>query len=676
MAFKAVFSRAKEVFNHYFCVPRNNPDLTLAQHRSLSRHIPLFYIVLVANTAVVAVTHLNIAPPFLTIVVPVLLSGVVLTRVFAWLSMRKAEVTADQALQALRRTNLLTIPLAGFFTAWALVLHGYGDAYHQGQVTFFVAITVIACIFSLMHLRSAALSVALVVNVPLLVFMVLTGEPTFIATAINIAIVSVAMLSVLQSNYNDFAQLTVSRQALLLQQRELEKRTAAVQRLSNRNLSLARLDSLTDLGNRRSFFERFDQIVETCGGERFAIGILDLDSFKPINDLHGHAVGDHVLVEVGTRLREFSRDGVEIFRLGGDEFGFIMRNTRKVDAIVAFGDRICGAVARPIALPTGYTSISASVGCAIYPLAATDPQLLYERADYALYEAKRNKGSGVVVFSGAQEQALTRKHAIERALVSSNLEDEMYTVFQPIVELRGRRIVGFEALGRWANPQLGEISPMSFIPLAERTGQISAISRILLRKSLTALKDWPEDVYVSVNLSAHDIANSESILRLLGIINESGADPERIDFEITETAIVQDFEQAKTALNMLRNLGANVALDDFGTGYSSLSYIHRLPFNKIKVDRSFVAEIESSGSSFKIVKSLLMLCNDMGLKAIAEGVETADQLRVLRQLGCNKVQGYYFSRPMPAGDVLPFLDSFDAHEAIEAANPELKRQSA
>jgi diguanylate cyclase (GGDEF)-like protein len=629
-------------------VPHNNPLLSLSQFEAFSKQVPLLYFILMTNMAALAWTHRLAAPTWLVVVVPSVFSLLFIIRTFGWVLNRRKKVTPEQAYRRLRTTNIIAGPIAASCTAWSLALLPYGDAHLQAHVAFFMAITVIGIIFCLMHLRSAALIVSVVVNVPFLIGMLVLGEPTFIATGVNVALVTMAMIAILMTHYRDFRQLNEQRQVLLAQREALHEQNRAMQSLSDDNFRLANLDSLTLLANRRSFFHfleiAFDQARSTTG--RLAVGVIDLDGFKPINDMYGHAAGDKVLVEVGQRLNALAGNGVTIFRLGGDEFAILFIGDCKAADLLAQGQVMCDVIAGPINVGSGMVQVTGSLGIAIYPEVGSSGQDLYERADYALYAAKRFQRAGVVIFNKAQAESLDRQKRVEEVLLAADLDAELSMAFQPIFEVATNQAVGFEALARWTSPVLGCVSPAEFVPIAEHNGRVSLITRKLLGLALDEARFWPQPIYLSFNLSAHDIATPESILRIVAIVEKSGFDPCRINFEITETAVIRDLEQAACALKLLQRMGCGVALDDFGTGYASLNHVHRLPLSKIKIDGCFVTDVDQRPASAQIIRTMLSLCSELGLGTIVEGVETEQELSLLKSIGVQFVQGFHFSRPL------------------------------
>ena len=627
----------------FMSVPRDNPELLKAQYRAFSRQLPLMYFILLTNTWALAVSHYADAPVWLTVSIPALFTVLCGIRVAGWWRSRSVVPTAEIAFRALTLTNRLTGILTVAFSAWALGLYPYGDQLSRAHVAFYMAITVIACIFSLMHLRPAAFTVAISANIVFIAFFGSSGNLTFMAMAANALLVTIAMMFILQANYLDFAQMVDGRTSL--------------KALSNENFRLANLDSLTGLPNRRQFFARLDEefLAAQTQGCRLAVGVVDLDGFKPVNDIYGHAVGDKLLIAVGERLQAACGEA-HVARLGGDEFALIFKEVSDVE-LLKRGEKICTALRKTFDLTEANVQISGSVGFTVFPELASNAADLYEQADYALYHSKRTSRGNAVLFSTEHEAEIHRNAKIERALRAADLDEELSVVFQPVVDARTERTVAFEALARWNSPTLGHVPPDQFIPVAERAGIVTRLMRVLLEKALIVVADWPEDIRLSFNVSNHDINSPEGVIRIIGIILKSGVDPRRIDFEITETAIMRDFEQAQSAITTLKTFGCGVSLDDFGTGFSSLSQLHALPLTKIKIDRSFVAQLDERPASYKIVKSLIALSRDMELGCVIEGVETENELKALLNLGGFEIQGYYYSPPLPASELAAFLDA-------------------
>lgn len=626
-------------------VPKDNPGLVKAQYIALARQLPMMYFILLVNTLMLAGTHLAYAPRWLAVYCPLLMMVFGVIRSVGWIRTRKQAQSTEQMLTALKRTNMLAPFVAVAFTAWSLALFPYGNSYTQAHVAFYMAITVIGCIFCMMHLLPAALVTAAVVNTAFVLFFASTNIITFVATAIDVLLVSIAMLIILKTQYADFTRMV-----------NMQAHTA---KLSEENLHLANQDSLTGLANRRQFFSRLDTQLSRARNQeaRLAVGLIDLDGFKPVNDLYGHSVGDKLLYQVGQRLSGLLDDDVHLARLGGDEFALIITRPMSDDQLRAFGEKICTSMREPFLLVDIPIQISGSLGIATFPDHASSAVQVYEYADYALYQSKRHRPGTVCLFSAAHHQQLNREGLTEQALRRADLEREFHVVFQPIVDIHREQTVAFEALARWESPELGSVPPNEFIPITERIGLVNRLTLPLLSKALEAAASWPAGMRLSFNLSAHDCSSEDAAQQIVELIKSSRFDPACLDLEITETAAIQDLPQTQRTISRLRELGCGISLDDFGTGYSSLSHIHALSLTKLKVDRTFVTDIHVDPASFKIVRSLVALCQDMQLECIVEGVETAAELDALKSLGCAWAQGYLFSKPMHASEISAWLEN-------------------
>ncbi len=604
--------------------------------------MPMMYFILLSSTWALAATHIRFAPLWLTVGVPALFTLGCTLRIAFWWRTRGMEPSAEVAHAILRRTNRLAGGIAIAFTIWSFLLVPYGDAYTRSHVAFYMAITVISCIFCLMYVRSAAFMVTVIVNGAFIAFFLASRQPTFVAIAINMLLVCTGMMSILLTNYRNFENMVIS-----------QKRTEA---LSNENLLLANRDSLTELPNRRAFFAHLEAELEKAkaNGTRLALGVIDLDGFKPVNDLYGHSVGDRLLINVSKRLSE-SLKASKAFRLGGDEFAIIAPVIPDDAQLVANANAISERLRAPYHMAEGTVHVSASMGIAVFPHLASTLEELFDRADYALYHAKRTRRGDAVLFDAEHEKQINIEARIVHLLKQTEIEKELSVVFQPVVDIRDGTTACFEALARWSSPVLGQVPPSQFFAIAERAGIVSSLTRPLLKRALASASQWPPSVRLSFNLSAQDLNACEGVLSLIGIIENSGFDARRLDLEITETAFAHDFEQVKQSVEMLRRLGCGISLDDFGTGYSSLTRLHALPLTKIKIDRSFVTDLHDKPASYKIVKSLLALSRDMELECVVEGVETPAELATLESLGATLVQGYIFAPPLKERDVVEFL---------------------
>jgi len=649
-------------FIRWMMIDPHRPEIAQAQYRELKSQIPSLYALLMVNAIAVSYTHYDSAPFYLTVGILAPILVITSLRLVAWLGTRSKDLGPEEAIRKMRQTVLIGSLIAVIYIIWSLSLDGYGGPAERGHVALFIAITVIGCIFCLMNLPQAALMVMAIVTVPYLVYYIRQDEVVYTAIALNIFLVCLVVLQVLLRSYKSFCELIQS-------QADLAAKHVETERLNAENERLAQTDALTDLPNRRYFFNRLEALIGQVEGtgRTFAVGVIDLDRFKPINDTYGHQLGDHLLAEVGNRLQSMDLPEVEICRLGGDEFGFLYLGD--LEDAAKTGQQICARISEPYRIGDLQMSVGASCGIALYPEAGKSAHVLFDRSDYALYNSKTTTRGRTTVYSADHESRIRSERAIECALQSADLSKEFQVYFQPIVSLPERHIIGFEALARWHNPVLNRISPDKFIPIAERTGLIHRLTLSLFDKAVRQIKSLPGDLCLSFNLSAHDITSSETVAALLDIIRRHQLDPRLITFEITETSVIGSYEAAESCLQTLREAGVKLALDDFGTGYSSLGYLHRLPIDCVKIDRSFVSGIEDPVAR-GVVTSIVNLCQSMQILCVVEGVEKDSQLEILETLRCSLVQGYRF------GPALPFDEVFDtAHKTGTVADLPLSGSS-
>ncbi|ESR24756.1 putative bifunctional diguanylate cyclase/phosphodiesterase [Lutibaculum baratangense] len=630
-------------------LPIGDPELAQAQLAAFSRQVPLLYFVLVVNTLAVAYTHHGLAPAFLTVVLPAIWCVICTIRVAFWYSLRHRAVDHATAVRNLQTAIVLVLVFSSACALWSAALFAYGTTATRSHIVLGVALTVIGCCVCLVHLKSASILMTGLVFSPFLLMLALSGDAVFPAMAANIALVSIGTSLVMVTHQNDFRDLIASRKAIV-------EKSLETLRLSDENARLASVDPLTELPNRRRFFAELshaiDETPRPSGG--LAVGLLDLDGFRSINSALGHAAGDVVLKDVARRLSAVCEGRAFPARLGGDEFAFLVRRPGDDETLRAFGREVAEALRGSARTTVTASGLSASIGLARVPEAGATPHELFERADYAMSFAKRQSRGSIVVFSEEHEEEIRTTSMTEQALRDADLDTELRLMFQPIVSPRGS-IVAFEALARWSSPSLGEVLPSVFIPVAERSTLINRLTLAVLRKGLAAAATWPEDIGLSINLSARDIVLADAVDQICGIIARSGVAPARIGIEITETAAMQEFAIALEHLWRFRELGLSISLDDFGTGHSSLGYVHRLPLDRIKVDRSFVSSIETDNSGLSIVRTVIELSRNLGLDCVIEGIETQAQRDIVTGLGDVLMQGYLFGRPMSEEEVAALL---------------------
>ena len=389
------------------------------------------------------------------------------------------------------------------------------------------------------------------------------------------------------------------------------------------------------------------------GSVSFPVMIVDLDRFKPVNDIHGHAAGDEVLREIATRLGALSRAGDTVARLGGDEFGIILDCVAPelaAEAASALADRIIASVGQPIRIGDQTVEVGASIGIAICPNEGTDTDTLLRAADMAMYRAKEEGRGRYRFFAQGMANALRERVALERDVRDAVMAHDIVPHYQPLMLLAENRLVGFEILARWHHPVRGEVGPDVFIPIVEKLNLIGVMTYDLLRRACIDARDWPPELTIALNVSPLHISDPLLPIKLLAILSETGFPPTRLEIEVTETSLVADINAARTALVALQNLGIKISLDDFGTGYSSLYNLRELHFDKIKIDRSFISSMRSNPGSAKIVGSVIDLAKSLGLPVIAEGIEHRQEVQEIIRRGGEYGQGFYFGKAIPAAE--------------------------
>ncbi|TIU93678.1 MAG: EAL domain-containing protein, partial [Mesorhizobium sp.] len=433
-------------------------------------------------------------------------------------------------------------------------------------------------------------------------------------------------------------------------------------------LRLAHFDPLTGLANRRSFTSRLEAEIATASGKggQLALMLLDLDRFKEVNDLFGHAAGDAALQRVAQCASGVLRHGQMLARLGGDEFAIIAPNLPDPQAAGRIAEAVLSKLRQESQLSPGGELVSASIGIALYPLDADEQAALVSHADTALYRAKA-EGKDTYRYFEASMGAETRdRRAMEHDLRQAVARGEFRLVYQPQKEISSGKMIGFEALIRWHHPERGNIPPSVFIPVAEDSGAIAQIGEWVLATACEEAVRWKNPLTIAVNVSAVQLHNPNFSRKVHEILLRSGLPAGRLELEVTETALIKDMPRALATLRQVKALGIRVAMDDFGTGYSSLSNLRAFPFDKIKIDGSFIKSVDRNGQVAAIVRAVLGLGRGLGLPVLAEGVETLDELRFLDAEDCEIGQGYYLGRPGPIETFSELTGVPAAMDAVEA----------
>ncbi|UIY30143.1 EAL domain-containing protein [Neorhizobium galegae] len=421
--------------------------------------------------------------------------------------------------------------------------------------------------------------------------------------------------------------------------------------------AMAYSDALTGLGNRYRLRDK----VRLLAAERaqdpapFTICIANLDGFKPINDLFGAEAGDEILCQVAHRLKACIPDGATVTRHDGDEFAFILPLVFERIGAERIGQMIKDVLSAPYDLGDRNVRLSASFGFAIYPFAGADFEELLKSAETALYRSKRRGRGQITVYSREIAQEMKRATQLEQALRNAIIADAVDVHFQPIVRISDGGVVGFEALARWIDADLGFVSPAVFVPLAEERGFIDALSETLLHKAAEAALSWPRELFLSFNLSSAQLMDPGTTETILATLARVGLDPHRLELEITETAVMTSADTAQRIITDLRQQGVRISLDDFGTGQSSLGRLRDFTFDKVKIDRAFVSRITTDRASEHIVKAIIAMCDGLNLAVVAEGIEEKADADKLNEAGCAMGQGYYYGRPADSAVTLRYL---------------------
>jgi diguanylate cyclase (GGDEF)-like protein len=414
-------------------------------------------------------------------------------------------------------------------------------------------------------------------------------------------------------------------------------------------------DGLTGLPNRKLFTEQLANVLtRRRGGEQVLVAYVDLDDFKMVNDTLGHPAGDALLRMVAEHLKEDLPDAL-IARLGGDEFAVLIDGIDEKASLGNIADRLQACFNRPLTINGQAASSSASIGIALAPGDGEDGTTLMKNADLALYRAKHEGKATYHFFEPALDEAARQRRQLELDLRAAIRDGGFELNFQPLYSLAEKRLTGFEALIRWNHPVRGRVNPIEFVGLAEETGLIIPIGEWVLREACHQASTWPADVSVAVNVSPKQFAASGIAGTVLSALSASGLPAHRLELEITESIFIADVDTTLATLHSLRNLGVKIALDDFGTGYSSLSYLRSFPFDKVKIDKSFVEDLGTSGNGHAVIRAITTLAAALGMETLAEGVEDVAQFEVLEREGCQNIQGYLFSRPVAAGAVAQLL---------------------
>ena len=632
-------------------------DLVRAQFSAFVRQIPMLYIILASNALAVAATSQRIDAPVLTQLVPGVLCTVALVRAVWWWQRRFAVFSDAQICRHIRATGLLATVLSAAFIAWILLLYPYGDAYTRAHFAFFLAVTLIGCVFCLMPVRSAALAVATMGMVPFTGFFLFADQGRMWVEAANFAMVGAGMVAILVRYNGSFAELIRS-------QRDLRIRQAESDRLSEENRRIALTDVLSGLPNRRALIARLEDVQARQAGlpDRFAILFADLDGFKKINDDFGHQLGDALIRQLSGELAAITPADAMLVRMGGDEFAVLVESadaTRRASEIA--GD-ILARLALPITIAGHALQVGASIGIAGNgaggPVAGVDGYELLRRADVAMYRAKAGGHAAALVYDESLETGRLERQRIEGEIRRGLECDEFDVAYQPLVEAGSGTVVAVEALVRWPGRAGGPLDPDTFIGIAEASGLIQPLGLFVLERACAELRRH-DSLRLNVNVSPAQFRYPGFERDVARILRDSGFPPERLQIEITEGYLIDHPDRANRAISAFRAMGVSVALDDFGSGFASIGYLRRFSFSTIKIDKLLSQGLVDDARTSSLITGMVHLANGLDMRVTAEGVETEAQAAMLRLAGCHELQGYLFGRPASLAEVLANLPGRD-----------------
>jgi diguanylate cyclase (GGDEF)-like protein len=619
------------------------------RYRSLRRQVPIIYLLGLVNLSAMEVAAGR--PLTIGLNLPTFILTGALIRLRAWFGSGSGKDATHEAMVArMSQTVVFAAAVCLGVCARCLYLLQVGDAASHMAVILFGGLTAIGIAYGLTALPAAGRIPLFLIIGPISVAAALSKEREFTGAAFGLVVVAALTLRLLSAHNRHFTNVISSRSAIAGER----KRVAQAHQEA---LVAATTDFLTGLPNRRAFETALETAAANRQG-RFSIAILDLNRFKAVNDTFGHAIGDSLLEEVAARLTRAIRNRGVVARLGGDEFGMLFHKTYRAEDARAIGSEILDHVNGSAMLMGRELVISASCGVTT---SRTDndqsPSRLMAEADLALYQAKDHPGAGAILFEPLMEAPRRRRAEIERALQLPSLKEHLRLVFQPIFDLGNGQVIALEALARWTDPQLGEVAPSEFVPLAEQLGLIDRINSHLMTMAFEAARAWPEGVRLSFNLSTIQLCSPGSAKAVLRALEVSSLEAHRLQFEVTETALLADFERARENLTVLKDAGSTIVLDDFGAGYASIGYLRQLRFDQIKLDGGLVTAAQHSEEGKRLLRSVIGLCEILGVSSVAEHVESAELLALVLELGCAAAQGFWLEKPLSADEVSSLYNS-------------------
>lgn len=625
-----------------YCETERDHALMTERVRAFIPRMPWLYAILIVNLSGLLI---SLRGPFTDLIAGgVFLLCVLSLRLIHWMRMPGRTLSRTQTIRELRHICLIGAIVCTAYCAWTFVIYLQSDVQDRDHIVLFGSLAALGCSFALSPLPSAAKIPLFFLALPLAALLLLSGRVPLVGMGLTLVTLIYVANRLIDAQNVTFGNLVKSRFDIEVEKRraELAEHTALEER--SHATKIANTDFLTGLANRRSLLAAIDRACEAKEPTTFAL--VDLDGFKAINDTFGHGAGDALLVEAGRRLKELVEPWGMVARLGGDEFALLLRGCPEKSAreVVVEAIRL---LRKPHSCDGRTLVISACAGVAFPEPGGSDPTQTIRMADIALFEAKRKGRDRLEFFSPELEKDVKRRTEIEIALRSPGIEHDIELAYQPILDVATMEVASFEALARWRHSELGWISPSEFIPITEQIPVIEKITDDLLRRAADEAARWPKSVLLSFNLSAVQLCSEHSADQILDVVRRQGLDPARLQIEVTETALMADFDAARRSLSRLHREGVRLVLDDFGAGYASISYLREMRFDAIKLDGSLITAA-ANADGYPLLKGVIELCKAVELPCVAEHVETEASLLMLRALGCRYAQGFWLARPMSA----------------------------
>ncbi|MBB4614072.1 putative bifunctional diguanylate cyclase/phosphodiesterase [Novosphingobium taihuense] len=635
----------------FFKLDTSDAELSRAQFRSFSVHMPLLYAILVCNAVAITVSFFDANLLFKTFVTPLFICSIAIWRaVWWWRQSDPARLTDAQIDSYLKRTCNLAVIMTVAFEAWCMWVFQDGSGYTRANLTFFLALTEVSTVFCLMTLRAAAMRVALVSTASFVFYFSWVDDWQMLSQSIVLCIVAVGMVVVTHRYNLSFSALIRSQRHLRIRQRETEK-------LSEENRRIAFSDPLSGLPNRRELLTRLDRLEarSDLAYDTLALIFIDLDGFKAVNDEHGHQAGDALIRSICIRLNQHCPLEARLARIGGDEFAVVVDAPGAEARALTLAATLLEEVSLPVVVERHVLQVGASIGIASNTDDSANPRELLRRADTAMYHAKTQGKGQIAVYNPTFDEGRLHRLAVEAQIGRGLSSGEFEVHYQPEVDAKTGEVVAVEALLRWPRRLEGPLPPDEFIEIAEATGQIHPLGMFVLERACRDIAPLG-NLRLSVNVSPAQFRDAHFERQVAHVLEQTQFPPHRLQFEITEGYLLANPERVVRAVETFKSRGLSIALDDFGTGFTSIHYLRSYGFSHIKIDKSLLIGLSPGSKAAMLVSGAIMLACGLDMRVIAEGVETDEQADLLRKAGCHKLQGFLFGKPMP-------LDEFVAHLA-------------